>query len=327
MIASLQNNAPLKRGLRKMWRSINFILVLLCLFGRFSFAADVCITEDPSTSLEQSSIMPVQFVSYENEILTALFVSKIMSEKMEFHLASVLEHGLFETNGEWEEEISRKTFLKKIKKDYWMVVYKKAGEKNVLCGAHQFKNLESLRINYGQASDNLLKTVDTIAYWRTMKVRPLAFYAVEEERGCWLFLTVTDEPLSKENEYVELENKQLIPQIFKTKDNTHLQVVEHGVFTIAKNCVFHILETKPPKKVRLPMTDTGITLGRPRARVKSVDKAYFIENMKKYLWLCFFDEKAGVLLRIVQMPETPEENGNNNKNDKEPTEKKLKNEI
>lgn len=307
-----------------MWRLINFSLVLLCLLGRISLAESTCSGQNSLDFRDNVSVIPVQFVDYNDGHLTAMFASKTMVERIKFRLPSDLKNSFFEVNGEWEEEIGQRAFLKKIKKDYWMVAYKNQEGENILCEAHQFKNLESLRATYGQSSDNLLKTVDTPAYWRAMKIKPLSFHAIEEEKGYWLFLAETSEPIPDENEYVELENNTIAPTILKTLDDAHLRVVDHGVFTIAKNCIFNILETRNSKKVKLPMTDVGITLSRPKVRVKPIDRAYFVENSRKYFWLCFFDQDTNVLLRAVQMSNDPKEDAANNKNDKESNGKNLK---
>ena len=149
-----------------MWRSINFVLILLCLFGRVNFLQAQKVQTEKETANEQLncndrtnpayfdnlSYLPVKFISRhkESEMLVAQFTSPIIfaANQIKFKLVPETkgETGLFfRVNGEWEEEISRKNFLKKLKEDFWVVSYLTIDKDKVICNAHQFKNWLALQ--------------------------------------------------------------------------------------------------------------------------------------------------------------------------------------
>ncbi|MEK7151178.1 MAG: hypothetical protein AAB784_00485 [Patescibacteria group bacterium] len=320
------------------------LCLFLILFGRASpfqkndqeekivkgFPINGCLSDpDSLDSWDEVLTLPVKFIENKEGVLIAHFVSKSMFQQFYFKLPQDLKSGFFSVDGEWEEEISRKEFLKKIKKDFWMLAYREKivdqKKENIICEAHQFKNWESLAVNYGSSSSNILKSVDTVAFWQNIRVRPVYFYghALEEDRMFWLFLNETKDPID-ENDLVRLENDLYLTRVFKSRDGFLLKLLDYGRFFIAKDCVFHEVETKDPMKIKVPLRDFKMTFGKTRSRLKVIDRLQFLEKAKAYLWLCFFDKDSNILIRGVMV--NPVENnedadkngnvkgGNNNKN-------------
>lgn len=335
-----------------MWRLINLTLVLLCLFGRASlFGLDSIQTQEiqaqksvqpewskPKPVLDQPlscndrttpafwdslSHLPVQFINMRKESRTLIgqFASpNVLSIKqIEFKLGpeNKEEKKFFQINGEWEEEINQKVFLKKFKNDFWAVSYLTINKENVICEAHQFKDWRSLEVSYAQGSKNL--NVKTVEFWNNLKSVPISFYEIRHDKAFWIFLLylgnipVPEEPIT-------LENGKLVNKYQRFNDGSYGVILDHDVFTIDKNCIFHVIEKKDPRLIKIPKSNMAqFALGGHKIRAKPVDRDYFVKNAPQNFWLCFyekdFENRALVLLRAMGIS-LDEENSKKNGNGK-----------
>lgn len=277
---------------------------------------------DPNspTYWEKRSIMPVEFVDYRDNNLTAHFASGasvVHAGQLEFNLPEKLKDAFFRSDKEWGEEISRKEFLKKYKKDYWLVTYVTENKKDTLCQAYQFKNWGSIYASFGHDLDTRAKFIDTPAYWHNMKTNLIAFHNLTANKAYWLFLAPLKDSVLQDKKPILTEDGRRISGIIKIADGSMLQVLGHGVFKIDKNTVFHVVETKEPRVIQVPkISITSVTIGRLKIRPRPVDRAYFNENYNKSSWLCFFENDSKLLLRVIGYPIQTEGNGKNNGNGK-----------
>lgn len=323
-----------------MWRLINFVLVLLCLFGRPRFLrAQEIQLEKPNTNEQPScndrttpafwenlSHLPVQFTNRHKEsgILVGQFISSEVFDftRIEFKLTpeNKKEEGLFfQVDGDWEEEISRKAFLKKFKNDLWVVSYLTVGKENVICEAHQVKNWQSLVVSYAQGSKNF--NIKTPAFWNNLKAVPVYFNEVKEDNAFWLFIQeLGNASVPEYAEPIRLQNGKLVNKYQKFSNGALGIVLDHDFFTIDKNCVFHVMEKKDPRLIQIPKIKmTQFALNGRKIRVRPVDRDYFNKNALQKPWLCFyekdFENRALVLLRAVGVSSN-ENNGKKNGNNK-----------
>lgn len=278
---------------------------------------------------ENLSIIPIKFLSKSknNETLTGLFVNPMVADfrRFEFKLTPEKkdEKGLFfQVDGEWEEEIGRKVFLKKFKNDFWLVMYLVNNRENIICEAHQFKDWEALRASYAQGKGSHL--VDIPKFWENLKVKLVYFYnldAVKKDSGgllddgaYWVSVVPTDGLHLPEDEApVKLEGGKLVNRITKFPDGTEVRIVDHGIFLISDDSVFHTLELKNPKLPRVKLAN--IELGMLKIRSRPVDKKYFVENLKNSAWLCFYDSENYKLLRVVEASYSEEGTSKNGQSD------------
>jgi len=327
-----------------MWRLTNLVLILLCLFGRagplFGSTQEnqekvpeqnkPPVAEQPLSCSDKSSPafwdnlmhLPVQFINWQKKenILTGQFASPAIfsANQVVFRLLQEDKDGqgsFFEIDDEWEKEMSRKSFLKKIKQDFWVVSYLTINNEKVICEAHQFKTWQSLEISYAQGVKNY--SVKVLEFWQNLRVTPVYFIEIRENRAFWLFLRSTDKnQMPEPNEGIGLANGMLVGKFQRFGDGSIGEVLDHDFFDIDPNCVFHIAERKDPRSIKIPKIDSPFTLGSLRIRAKPIDRQYFVKNapMSPWLWICFYqkdyDKKALVMLRTLGL--APEENGNGN---------------
>src|SRR3989338_628109 len=255
---------------------------------------------DQAKFWDDLSILPVEFATFKDNRLTASFASPYATNMIYFWLPPDLNLGFMGRNGAWEEELDRNSFLKRIKKEFWLVIYRKIADENVLCEAHQFQNWQSIRATYGNVSKGP-ETVEGIRYWQALRMRPLYFHEITEKEAHWLLLMPRD--TAPENvELVKLENGEVLSKILKTKDGWFVEITDHGIFKISEDSIFHIVETKAPEKRGFFKTLARFALSGTKIRARPVDLAYFMENGKKNFWLSFFNKDEKILSRSIQIP-------------------------
>lgn len=359
-----------------MWRLVNSIPILLCLFGRANFLSAQEIQLEKPTNNESRfspnqsdldenrgfsilqaksgqlscndrtkpafwdnlSFLPIRFINRHKEsgILTGQFASPdvISIKQLEFKLVpeSKEEKGLFfRPDKGWEKEINRKTFLERFKKDFWLISYLTIDEERIVCDAHQFQNWQSLVVSYAQGSKNY--NVKTEEFWTNLKSIPAYFQEIKENSAFWLFiLDIGNMPVPEYSEPIRLQNGVLVNRYLKFNDGNLGVVLDNDFFTIDKNCVFHVIEKKDPKLIKIPKIKiTQFELGSQKIRVKPVDREYFVKNAleePRQPWLCFyerdFENKLLLLLRAISMP-IENGSGKKNSNDKNQNGKNSKN--
>ncbi|MDP3954402.1 MAG: hypothetical protein Q8Q06_03220 [bacterium] len=275
---------------------------------------------------ENLSQIPIKFVSIspDKDILTGQFASPtmILYNRLEFKITPVTKNEqniFFETDGDWAREISRKRFLKKSKKDFWLITYLTINQENIICQAYQFKTWEALRGTYSQEAKF---ATDTFEFWKNTRIKSVHFYQVDEVRDSdgevsghrvyWIFVTPTKGvEMSGDDEVIALDSGKFINRIQYFADG-EARIVDYGFFIIDNNTVFHTVELKNP---RLPRVKLSIMeLGMLRVRPKIVDKSYFLNRIEAP-WTCFYDIESLKISRAVEGI-SPEENGENKNNGK-----------
>ena len=258
-----------------------------------------CLENQQSLDFWQGlAILPVQFVDRNKDgtVLSGQFSSSLFVQHIDFKLLPDQKGDFFSMDGNWEEKISRRSFLKKFKKDYWLVGYL-PDRGNLICEAHQMKNWGFLYANFAQDSTSVVKSVDSISFWRKLKIKPLYFYSVKDDKAYWLFFEPTVGSVAPEEvqSVIKLDDGTIARKYLKIPNDGYVDVVEHGVFLLDKNCVFQSLEVKQPK-IRVGSLSWGDTKMRPKAE----NKEYFISNINKTYWFSFYDNDTKTLLRVVE---------------------------
>lgn len=246
-------------------------------------------------------IMPVKFIDRDKGgvHLVGQFASRAALQQIDFTLLPSWPTEFFMQTGDWHEKIDRKEFLKNFKKRYWLVIYLE-GNGNFVYGATQFKNWETLRISFAQDPDHLLESVDLSSFWKKMRLKGLYFHEIKADMAYWLLLDFKT-PLQPDDlsETIQLENGKVAPRRLKySLDGKECRLTDHGVFSLHKNCTFHIVETKNTKLLKMKMVKFLPT--RHRFRLMPVDRDYFIKNYAQELWLCFYNAESKTILRLDQ---------------------------
>lgn len=253
-------------------------------------------------------IMPVKFVEKENDEdgnirFSAIFASNLVSQNIDFVLPAkpVIEDVFFEENGDWKEKIDRKEFLKRFKKNFWLTTYLQEGDENIIVSAHQFKKWEAVKSSYAGHPERLRRSVDIPEFWEDLRMKVVFFYKAEKDRAYWLALDQIDpnEPVTPSDlEPVILADNSTVTKRVKSLDNSHFRVSGQGVFFIQKNTVFNKqeMENSKPRKI------LKLTMGDSRLRLQSLplDQNYFLQNLKKHFWTCFYDSQYDSLSRVIE---------------------------
>lgn len=295
-----------------MWRLINFLLVLLCLLGRASpyllaqtdiMSDKKLVTPDSCENPRYFNLLPVQFIAKDedssgNLILTGDFASPLMSGLVKFKLPSGQKDSFsIKKDDDWGEQIDRKRFLKKFKKGFWFVVYL-ASEENTICGAYQFKNWEALRSSFADDRDGATRAVDTLVLWERLRLRPLMFVEIKDNKAYWIFVSLVSGPRTENDEVkIVLKNGMIANKRLLGKDGVDGRIEDHGVYTLHKNTVFNTSEIES-SKIKIGSYSLFSNF---RVRAKLVDFNYFLEKSTTSIWFCFYDEKTNVIVRLIEM--------------------------
>lgn len=291
-----------------------------------------CEDRNSLAFFDNISQIPIKFLNRrkDTEVLVGQFASPtVLSYKqLEFNLSPEKKNEknlFFMVDGEWEEEVGRKIFLKKFKNDFWLTSYITVGQENVICEAHQFKNWESLRVSYAQGSKSY--SVDTTEFWQNVRTKLVYFYKLDEmnkisggvvdDGAYWLFVVPTGGIRSEsDNIPVKLEDGRLVNKISMFADGTEVRMVDNGIFLFDDKTIFHTTEIKISKLPRVRLAN--MEFGMLKVRSKPVEKKYFVDNLLNGSWLCFYDKENHKLLRVVEVISLEGRNGNggNNKNGK-----------
>lgn len=254
------------------------------------------------------SFVPVKFINKrEDGTLIAQFSTRTMFEQMEFKLPRKLKRGFFEMNGDWEVEISRRVFLKKFKKDFWLVSYVIDQNKDkLICEVSQFKVWQALNASFAD-SDNPARSLDSLAYWLDMGSKEVYFYNIKSDKAYWVFAVEADTISPNDrSETIKLDDGEHYINRALIHGGSMFKVIDHGVYVLDPHCVFNVVETKGPK-IRVPVPKLpDITFGKVKMRPKPVDRNYFTGHALKSPWLCFYNKNTGTILRLVEIP-NPEE--------------------
>ncbi|MDP3731347.1 MAG: hypothetical protein Q8R34_02530 [bacterium] len=299
-----------------MFKSV-FFLILFLVFCRNALPQDLIPDKFAydTNSLEfwnNARILPVRFLDKKddregNTYLSGIFASNYVLERTEFILpAHQKEYAFFEHNKEWEEQIDRKTFLKKYKKDFWLVTYFKAGTDNVIVNAHQFKQWESIKQSYASHPDQLRRSADHPDFWQDMRIKPAFFYAFDGDKAYWVFLETINntEPYSEsDHQILTLANNSTARKRILGHSGFDVRILDQGMLFIQKNTVFHRQELEN-SKARKMLTFT-LTDARLRLRPLLIDREYFVKNSPKHFWICFYDSKLQSLVRVVETIDKP----------------------
>jgi len=278
----------------------------------FSQSADSDFSFDNANTPEfwnSLRILPVQFLEKNEDKngsirLSAVFTNSFIVERIDFLLLAEKKTennpSFFEQSKNWEEEIDRKTFLKKFKKDYWLTTYL-SGRENILVAAHQFQNWQALKSSYASHLNQFRKSVNDIEFWRDIRTKILYFYEIKEDKAYWLFLQPIDrtEPfLESDRQVISLSHNWTINKRTTSNPLQDYRVLEQGVLEIQANTIYHRQEmenSKPRKVLKFTIIDS-----RFRLRPLVVEKDYFVDNFRKHFWICFYDIKSQSLVRIVE---------------------------
>ncbi|TSC73633.1 MAG: hypothetical protein G01um101444_502 [Parcubacteria group bacterium Gr01-1014_44] len=258
---------------------------------------------------DNARVLPVRFLDRkDNENghiqLSALFASNFRVERVSFVLPAKNEkneEAFFEQIKEWEEQIDRQTFLKKFKKNFWLVTYLKAGPDNIMISGHQFKQWEAVKQSYASHPDQFRRSADDLDFWQDMRIKPAFFHAIEGDKAYWVFLeTINDSEPYTESDYqtISLANNSTAQKRIPGHSGLDVRILDQGMLFIQKNTVFHkqeIENTKARKMLTFTITDA-----RFRLRPLLIDRKYFVENSPKHFWICFYDSKFQSLVRVVQ---------------------------
>ena len=265
-------------------------------------------------------IMPIQFLEKNEDKngrvrLSAVFASNFVVESIDFLLLAEKKNesdpSFFEQKEDWEEQIDRKTFLKKFKRNYWITVYLEAGKENVLVAAHKFQSWPALKSSYASHPNQFRRSVNDVDFWKDIRIKMLYFYEIKDNKAYWLFLQSIDktEPFSEnDRQLISLPNGWMV---YKRTTTNHLQdfrAFEEGILQIQENTIYHRQEmenSKPRKVLKFTIIDSKL-----RLRPLEIEKKYFLENHQKHFWICFYDLKNQSLVRIVEALEKPREEKN-----------------
>lgn len=259
-------------------------------------------------------VMPVQFLDKSNDQdgnthFSAIFASNFRVERINFILLTETgeekKNAFFKRGKEWEEEIDRKEFLKKFKKDFWLTTYLKTEQENIIIAAHQFKEWQALGLSYAGHPEHLRRNTHDLEFWQDIRMGIITFYAIEKDKAYWLFLKQIDktEPLLEtDRTLIPLANGKVVQKrLTAANEYADFRILEQGVFNIQKNTVFQKQETensKPRKMLKLTIID-----GKLRLRSLLLEKDYFLNNFSKHYWICFYDSKHQSLVRVVRAME------------------------
>lgn len=256
--------------------------------------------------LNKLAIVPVQFVSRDGDKLTAHFLSPTMTKEISFRVPPNKDNAFFKIDHDWEKEIGRREFFKKFKNDFWLILYV-ADQDNYIYEAHQFKYWESIKASFSQNQDKISESLDFLPYWTKMGMMPVHFASIKNDKAYWLFLVPVSGPWDPtDSDGFELGEGTLVQRRLKSADGFEFRVLDHGVFTIRKDCVFGTVEIKNP---RLRVANISL-LGDVKSRLKIVEKEYFLSKMQTVFWLCFYDKESKNVWRIVEMGGEEPKNGN-----------------
>ena len=309
-----------KKGEKKMFRpalfSILFLLFCKPVLPQDSKPDNFSYDIKSLDFWNKARIMPVRFLDkvedkQGNTRFSGTFASDFVLEMVNFILPAGTEgkDAFFEQSKEWEEQIDRKTFLKKFKKDFWLITYLETGQDNIIVSGHQFKEWQAVKISYASHPDQLRRSIDNPDFWREMRLRVAFFYAFNEDKAYWMFLDAVNkaEPFTdSDHEFITLSNGSKSQKRLTVNPLFDYRILEQGMFFIQKNTVFHkqeIENTKPRKVLKFTITD-------PKLRLRPVptDREYFMVNHLKHFWVSFYDSKYQSLVRVVETIDEPAEN-------------------
>lgn len=258
-------------------------------------------------------IMPVQFLDKRgdksgNTYFSAIFASSLVLEKVDFVLPSSDKQKsvFFEQKNQWEEQIDRKTFLKKFKKDFWLTTYLKSGTDNIIISAHQFKQWQSLKISFASHPLQLRRNVDSIDFWQDIRMKVVFFHAFDDNKIYWMFLgpiAKTEPFIESDYKLVPLANKTIAHKRYTSNPFNDFRVLDQGLFYTQKDTVFHkqeIENAKPWKVFKFTITDAKL-----RLRPLPTDMDYVQKNSSTRLWVCFYDSKNLGLSRVIEAADVP----------------------
>jgi len=253
-------------------------------------------------------VMPVKFLDKTDNYLSAVFASDYVLKNITFVLPPKLEKEqghqavFFQQGKGWEEQIDRKTFLKKFKRDYWLTTYVTTEGENIIIDAHQFKNWQALKTSYASHPDHPRRSVNSPEFWEDIRKTLGVFYDVKGDKAYWIFLNPIEknEPfIESDYQYISLLNGYLLEKrITKVNRTFDFRILEQGVLTLQKNTVFDKSELEIDKPRRV--LNVIIFDGKLRLRPISVDKEYFVANAAKEFWICFYDSKYQSIVRLAQ---------------------------
>lgn len=295
------------------------LLVIFFIFCGISFSQSVdsdysFVNENTPEFWNSLRILPVQFLEKEEEKngnvrLSAIFANSFVVERIDFLLPAEKKNennpSFFQQNKDWEEEVGRKTFLKKFKKNYWLATYL-SGQSNILIAAHQFQNWQNLKSSYASHPSQFRKSVNDIEFWKDIRMKMFYFYEIAEDKAYWIFLQPIDktEPFSEsDHQLVNLTKNWVINKRATANPWQDFRVLEQGTLKIQTNTIYHQQEmesSKPRKVLKFTVIDSKF-----RLRPLVIEKGYFLKNYQKYFWICFYDVKNMSLVRIVQATEKP----------------------
>jgi hypothetical protein len=243
-------------------------------------------------------IVPVKFVGKEKDHLVAQFTSDLMVRQINFTVLPERAHSFFKLSGGWEDEIDAKQFAKEMKKDFWIVIYFAESE-NIIYEAHQFKSWAAVNSSFPPNPQQITKSNKTLDYWSRLRMSLLYFYYMEGDEANWIFFSATDTPADpSDNEILEFKNNfKIRRRSFPSKENTGLEVLENGTFTIDERCSFSTIEVRNPKILRASLPLIG---GAIKTKSQPVSRDYFLKNTEKSLWLCFYDVTTQKLVRAAE---------------------------
>lgn len=184
------------------------IPLILAFFIFFASSSVRAAEKYQGEELRDFDIGPVQFKEWEKgpngeALLHGQFIGGDLDTK-NYTLTlpkSNEECFLFARDGDWYRKVDRDTFLKKCKKEYWLVIFTK--NTNIIRHASQFETPLTLQSSFAQDEEKL-PSVKLVAYWERMRIEALSVYKISGDQVYWASIYNSSPPSSKDS---ELANK------------------------------------------------------------------------------------------------------------------------
>lgn len=215
-------------------------------------------------------------------------------------------HHFLKRDDDFSEEIDFDKFISKCKDELWFVEYLPL-QNNEIYSASQFKNWEVLKQTYPQDPDDVNQTVFSREFWDELRIKTVYVPMMNNKEIIWTVLGISDEPFTPaqadEGVYLytdEKGEKKYIHKYEHSESGVTLMIKNHGSLLLHDNCVFGVIDSKSTMSLVTKATIGLIGNERVRIRLLGVSRQYFVANMAKVLWYCFYNIRSGVALRISQ---------------------------
>lgn len=290
---------------------IAFLLICTLLISQVKALDDSFEDEKFADSLQ---FIPVKITEKEKTAtgysLTGRFDGSILAKIFRFKLSIKFEnHSFFKRVGDEAEEIDFDKFIDKCKDESWLIKYLPEQENEIL-HAQQYKSWEALRQSYAQSEENGNETVHSLEFWDQLRAKIVVIETLKENVLTWIFsrpIEAKDVDLKK----LDIAGSRKVGDIELMADGSFELIQNRGTFIVHEKCLFSTFDIKTVKG--LPI------VGRERIRIKSklLPSQFFLDNLTKFRWFCYYNKSTGVALRITQIPPKDDEYSQDQKEKKQ----------